>query len=59
VAIAGAAAPDAGLIDLSKTLYTGNRSAGCRWRRRILFGFGMTLGSGCGSKRRSAFMAAT
>jgi len=52
VAIAGAAAlQDAGLIDLSKTLYTGNRVG---WLSLgtggFLFGFGMTLGSGCGSK---------
>src|SRR6185369_14564406 len=52
VAIAGAAAlQDAGLIDLSKTLYTGNRVG---WLSLVtggfLFGFGMTLGSGCGSK---------
>jgi uncharacterized protein len=41
----------AGLVDLSKTLYTGARIA---WLSLavggFLFGFGMTLGSGCGSK---------
>ena len=52
VAIAGAAALQvAGLVDLSKTLYTGNRVG---WLSLLvggfLFGFGMTLGSGCGSK---------
>ena len=52
VAIAGAGALQAaGLIDLSKTLYTGARIA---WLSLavggFLFGFGMTLGSGCGSK---------
>jgi hypothetical protein len=52
VAIAGAAAlQEAGLVDLSKTLYTGGRIA---WLSLavggFLFGFGMTLGSGCGSK---------
>ena len=52
VAIAGAAALQiAGLVDLSKTLYTGNRVS---WLSLavggFLFGFGMTLGSGCGSK---------
>ena len=52
VAIAGAAALQAaGLVDLSKTLYTGGRIA---WLSMavggFLFGFGMTLGSGCGSK---------
>ena len=52
VAIAGASALQAaGLIDLSKTLYTGARIA---WLSLavggFLFGFGMTLGSGCGSK---------
>ncbi len=52
VAIAGAAALQVtGLVDLSKTLYTGNRVA---WLSLLvggfLFGFGMTLGSGCGSK---------
>src|SRR4030095_11620044 len=52
VAIAGAAALQAaGLVDLSKTLYTGGRIA---WLSMavggFLFGFGMTLASGCGSK---------
>ena len=52
VAIAGAAALQAtGAIDLSKSLYTGAKVA---WLSMIvggfLFGFGMTLGSGCGSK---------
>ena len=52
VAIAGAAAlQNAGLVDLSKSLYTGTRIA---WLSLLvggfLFGFGMTLGSGCGSK---------
>ena len=52
VAIAGAGALQAaGLVDLSKTLYTGSRIA---WLSMtvggFLFGFGMTLGSGCGSK---------
>ena len=52
VAIAGAAALQAaGLVDLSKTLYTGSRIG---WLSLVvggfLFGFGMTLGSGCGSK---------
>jgi len=52
VAIAGAAALEAaGAIDLSKSLYTGTRIA---WLSLIvgglLFGFGMTLGSGCGSR---------
>ena len=52
VAIAGAGALQvAGLVDLSKTLYTGGRIA---WLSLavggFLFGFGMTLGSGCGSK---------
>ena len=52
VAIAGAAALQAaGLVDLSKTLYTGSRIG---WLSLavggFLFGFGMTLGSGCGSK---------
>ena len=52
VAIAGAGALQAaGLVDLSKTLYTGSRIA---WLSLLvggfLFGFGMTLGSGCGSK---------
>ena len=52
VAIAGAAALQAlGQIDLGKSLYTGSRIA---WLSMIvggfLFGFGMTLASGCGSK---------
>jgi uncharacterized membrane protein YedE/YeeE len=52
VAIAGAAGLQAfGLIDLGKSLYTGSRVA---WLSMIvggfLFGFGMTLASGCGSK---------
>ena len=52
VAIAGAAAlQNAGQVDLSKSLYTGTRIA---WLSLavggFLFGFGMTLGSGCGSK---------
>ena len=52
VAVAGAAAlQGAGLLDLSKTLYTGSRVG---WLSLLvggfLFGFGMTLGSGCGSK---------
>ena len=52
VAIAGAAALEAaGLVDLSKTIYTGSRIA---WLSLLvggfLFGFGMTLASGCGSK---------
>lgn len=52
VAIAGTAALQAaGLIDLSKSLYTGAKIA---WLSiavgGFLFGFGMTLGSGCGSK---------
>jgi uncharacterized membrane protein YedE/YeeE len=52
VAIAGAAALEwAGLIDLSKTIYTTSRIA---WLSYLvggfLFGFGMTLASGCGSK---------
>jgi uncharacterized membrane protein YedE/YeeE len=52
VAIAGTAALQAtGAIDLSKSLYTG---ANVAWLSMIvggfLFGFGMTLGSGCGSK---------
>ena len=52
VAIAGAGALHAaGLVDLSKTLYTGSRIA---WLSMtvggFLFGFGMTLASGCGSK---------
>ncbi|HKW81497.1 MAG TPA: YeeE/YedE family protein [Casimicrobiaceae bacterium] len=52
VAIAGAAGLEAaGLVDLSKTIYTGSRIA---WLSLLvggfLFGFGMTLASGCGSK---------
>lgn len=52
VAVAGAAAlQGAGLVDLSKTIYTGPRVA---WLSHVLggflFGFGMTLASGCGSK---------
>jgi len=52
VAIAGAAALQAaGLVDLSKSIYTGSKVA---WLSHLLggflFGFGMTLASGCGSK---------
>ena len=52
VAIAGAALLQAaGLIDLSKTIYTNPQVP---WLSHVvggaLFGFGMTLGSGCGSK---------
>lgn len=52
VAIAGTGLLQAaGLLDLSKTLYTGVRIA---WLSLLLggflFGFGMTLASGCGSK---------
>jgi len=52
VATAGASALQlAGLIDLSKTIYTSPRFT---WLSTIvggaLFGVGMTLGSGCGSK---------
>jgi uncharacterized membrane protein YedE/YeeE len=52
VAIAGAAGlQEAGLVDLAKSIYTGPRVA---WLSMIVggftFGFGMTLGSGCGSK---------
>ena len=52
VAIAGSAIlVVAGLIDLSKSIYTGAKVA---WVSGIvggfLFGFGMTLASGCGSK---------
>ena len=52
VAIAGAASLQAaGLVDFAKTIYTGPRIA---WLSMIvggfMFGFGMTLGSGCGSK---------
>ncbi len=52
VAIAGTAIMQTtGMIDISKTIYTGERVP---WLSHIvggfLFGFGMTLGSGCGSK---------
>src|SRR5512144_777076 len=52
VAIAGAGALQAaGLVDLTKSFYTGGRVS---WLSMLvggfLFGFGMTLGSGCGSK---------
>jgi uncharacterized membrane protein YedE/YeeE len=52
VAIAGATALQAaGLVDFAKTIYTG---AKVPWLSHLvggfLFGFGMTLGSGCGSK---------
>jgi uncharacterized membrane protein YedE/YeeE len=52
VAIAGAGVLHAtGQVDLGKSLYTGSRIA---WLSLavggFLFGFGMTLGSGCGSK---------
>ena len=52
VAIAGSAILSAlGLIDLSKSIYTGSKVA---WLSCLvggfLFGFGMTLSSGCGSK---------
>src|SRR4029453_10482370 len=52
VAIAGVALLQAGgLVDVAKSLYTGPRVA---WLSMIvggfLFGFGMTLGSGCGSR---------
>ena len=52
VAIAGAGALHAaGQIDLTKSFYTGSRVS---WLSLLvggfLFGFGMTLGSGCGSK---------
>jgi len=52
VAIAGVALLQAaGLVDVAKSLYTGPRIA---WLSMIvggfLFGFGMTLGSGCGSR---------
>lgn len=52
VAIAGSATlASLGLIDLSKSIYTGTKVA---WVSAIvggfLFGFGMTLASGCGSK---------
>jgi uncharacterized protein len=52
VAIAGAAALQvAGMVDFAKTIYTGAKVA---WLSHLiggfLFGFGMTLASGCGSK---------
>ena len=52
VAIAGSAILSAlGLVDLSKSIYTGSKVA---WLSFLvggfLFGFGMTLSSGCGSK---------
>ena len=52
VAIAGAGALQAaGLVDLSKSFYTGSKVS---WLSLLvggfLFGFGMTLASGCGSK---------
>ena len=52
VAIAGAASLEtSGLADLSKSIYTAPRVA---WASHmvggLLFGFGMTLASGCGSK---------
>jgi uncharacterized membrane protein YedE/YeeE len=52
VAIAGAGVLQlAGLVDLSKTIYTGSRVP---WLSHVvggaLFGFGMTIASGCGSK---------
>lgn len=52
VAIAGSAILSAlGLIDLSKSIYTGSKIA---WLSFLvggfMFGFGMTLSSGCGSK---------
>ena len=52
VAIIGAGALQAaGLVDLTKSIYTGSRVS---WLSLLvggfLFGFGMTLGSGCGSK---------
>jgi uncharacterized protein len=52
VAIAGANALEAsGLVDLGKSIYTGPRIP---WLSHLvggfLFGFGMTLASGCGSK---------
>ncbi len=52
VAILGAGALQAaGMVDLTKSIYTGGRIA---WLSMLvggfLFGFGMTLGSGCGSK---------
>jgi uncharacterized membrane protein YedE/YeeE len=52
VAIAGAASLEAaGLVDLSKTIYTTPRIAWVSYLvGGFLFGFGMTLASGCGSK---------
>ena len=52
VAIAGVAAlQSAGAIDTAKSLYTGTRIAIVSLVvGGFLFGFGMTLGSGCGSK---------
>src|SRR3982751_4864179 len=52
VAIAGAAVlQNAGVINITKSIYTGSRIS---WLSHLaggfLFGFGMTLGSGCGSK---------
>jgi len=52
VAILGAGALQAaGLVDLTKSIYAGSRVS---WLSLLtggfLFGFGMTLGSGCGSK---------
>lgn len=52
VAIAGTAVlQDAGLIDTARTIYTGSKVP---WLSHVvggfLFGFGMTLASGCGSK---------
>jgi len=52
VAMAGVAAlSQAGLIDVGKSFYTGGKVS---WLSMLvggfLFGFGMTLGSGCGSK---------
>lgn len=52
VAIAGAGALEAaGLVDLGKTIYTAPRVS---WLSHLvggfLFGFGMTISSGCGSK---------
>src|SRR6186713_1694437 len=52
VAIAGSAVLQAaGLIDLTKTIYTNPQVP---WLSHVvggaMFGFGMTLGSGCGSK---------
>ena len=52
VAVAGVALLQAaGLVDVAKSIYTGPRIA---WMSMLvggfLFGFGMTLGSGCGSR---------